>query len=515
MRYKIINNLLYIIRLILAVFLLAFLFNDRSFDKIYFFGSEVLHKEFFTVFSVLFISCFILYIIIAFKIMKYNTPAICVVIFILALLPRFLLMAGQLYTPTSDFKNYLSFGENILFRRYDIVAAIINSYQMPKMCGLALLNGAIAYIFTPSLNGFITANILMTSLICVMIFLLVKNINKNAGVIAGVLYAIYPSSIISSQITTNHHGALLFMLIAVYVYQKGLVHINNKRCWLYVVLSAICIVISNSFHQSMIILLISLFIYLLANIIACKDSRLNIIKMILSFVFIVIIFIYGTDSIVKLCYKYGIIKSQDEISILFKFAMGTDIESNGMYNDKYGSHEYKNMSQKNQRHTLLEAIKENFKKVDIKQFLYLLVDKTHTAWFTPDSYIVCWYRDAESIIFSKIINEGLLTYELALHMNKESFAIYEAAHLDMLYVQWIYLFGAIGLFIKRKIPINSSINILLFISIGWIIYIALTEMQTRYRYIAMPAFFMLSAVGIVEVITKIINFYINKIKEGR
>ena len=499
MRYKIIDNLFYIIRLMLAVFLLAFLFYDRSFIKVFLFGTGVIHKEFFTVFSVLFISCFLLYVIIAFIIRKYSTPVVCIIIFIMAILPRFILMIEQLYIPTSDFKNYFSFGQNIYYKRFDLVASIINSYQMPKMCGLALLNGLIAYIFSPSLNGLITANILMTSSICVILFLLLKNTNKTAGILTGALYAIYPTSIISSQITTNHHGALLFMLIAVYVYQRSLVYINKKRYWIYVPLSALCIVISNFFHQSVIILLISLFIYLLANIIANKESRLNIVKMILSFVVIICIFIYGSDAVVKLCYKHGIIKSQDEISILFKFAMGTDIDSNGSYNDKYGSYEYKSMSSENQRYAYWEAIKENFKKVDIKQLLSLFANKTHTAWFKLDSYIALWYRNAQSNDYAEIINEGSLTHEMALIINKEGFAINEAAHVDMLYIHWIYLFAAIALITKRKMPLNSSINILLFVSIGWIIYIALTEMQTRYRYIAMPAFFILGAIGIVEV----------------
>jgi len=516
MRYKIVNNLLYIIRVMLAVFLLAFLFYDQSFFKAFVFGTDVLHKEFFTVFSVLFVSCLLLYIIIAFKIKKYSTPTICVIIFILAMLPRFVLMLGQFYIPASDFKNYFSFGQNIYYKRYDLVASVIDLYQMPKMCGLALLNGLIAYIFSPSLNGFITANILMTSSICVMLFALLKSINKTAGVVAGLLYAIYPSSIISSQITTNHHGALLFLLIAVYVYQKSLAYISYKRYWIYVVLSALCVVISNFYHQSAIILLIALLIYLLANIIARKEHRSNIVKMILSFVLIACIFIFGTDAVVNICYKHGAINSQNEISILFKFAMGTDIDSSGMYNDKYESYEYRIMSPENQRDAYWEAIKENIKKADTKQLLSLFADKTHTAWFKLDSYIAGWYRNAQSDDYARKKNEGSLTRELILLINKEGFAIYEAAHVDMLYIQWIYLFAAIGLMIKRKIPLKSSVNILLFVSIGWIIFIALTEMQTRYRYIAMPAFFMLSAIGIVEVTTKVRSLCIFiKTKEDR
>lgn len=51
-----------------------------------------------------------------------------------------------------------------------------------------------------------------------MLFLLGKNINEKAAIVAAIFYTFYPCSIVSSQITSNHHGAAFFILLAVYFF---------------------------------------------------------------------------------------------------------------------------------------------------------------------------------------------------------------------------------------------------------------------------------------------------------
>ncbi len=158
---------------------------------------------------------------------------IAISIFLLTAMPRLILLSKQIYIPTKDFDRYLNFGIDMYNGNYAAVADQIAVHSMPGMGGLAIWNGIIAKLFSPTLFGFQIANVVMVSLIAVLLYLLLKSYNKNVAIIAALLFALYPSSIVSTQITTNPHGAILLFLLAILCYQKAIMQQKMGQCICY------------------------------------------------------------------------------------------------------------------------------------------------------------------------------------------------------------------------------------------------------------------------------------------
>lgn len=493
----IIEKVYFALRMALALLLIVFLCYDRSFYKLLFVNGT--SKGYFLPCLYLYICASVLYAIIFYKARKMKIYNVCLIIFFMAIVPRAILLIGNDYIPTSDFKNYLFYGQAVYYENYTAIAPIINLYQMPKMGGLALLNGFIAKLFSPTLLGFQVANILMNSISCVLLYLIIKESDINVALIAGALYAIYPSNIISSVITTNHHGALFSFLLAIYFYKKLVLNISRINSWIYLLLTSFFVLCSNFFHPSIIILLIALGIFTVFHIFRLRNNRKAALKFGISFLSIIIIFNLGTTMVNRYCYRNGIIESYQEIDILFKFAMGTDMETMGSYNKKYGDSYYKDMDAVMQHNAYKQAITQNITQAGFVNMLELLWAKTHKAWFTQDSYIRTWFRDAQNNEYNKLKDEQLLTDEMENKQQEETLVISGIAHLDTLFIQWLYIFAIAGILLKRRISTDSILNVFLLVAIGWILFIAFTEMQTRYRYSAMPSFVILGAIGVVEV----------------
>ena len=180
---------------------------------------------------------------------------ICAVLFLSAAIPRLLVVMIGIYKPYSDFLSYLQLGQYFFNKDYSSIAAFIaDSYHMPKMAGIAIYNGLLSYIFSPTLIGLQISNIMTTSSISVMIYVLYVKYNKNVALIAAALFAVYPSNIVSTAVTTNQHGATLMFLVALYFFQRSL-NEQKFRGYLCIAVSAVFFTISNFIHQSVIIVL--------------------------------------------------------------------------------------------------------------------------------------------------------------------------------------------------------------------------------------------------------------------
>lgn len=70
-----------------------------------------------------------------------------------------------------------------------------------------------------------------------------------------------------------------------------------------------------------------------------------------------------------------------------------------------------------------------------------------------------------------------------------------AQALDIIFVRLVYWLAVAGLLASRRFS-GTIENVLFFIPLGWVAVIMLTEMQSRYRYPAMPVFFLLAALGL-------------------
>jgi len=192
-------------------------------------------------------------------------------------------------------------------------------------------------------------------------------------------------------------------------------------------------------------------------------------------------------------YKIGIINDFKEINVLIKLVVGLNHETEGTNRNNPDVHYIAQFPSEQQGVECLRLINERLSEP--KAVIKLIAKKTNTAWFGKDSYYN-WYTDAQRAEYVRLKEEGLSTDEInrdqELLINIKS----GIEHLDTFFVHFIYLFSIFGLFMHKKWSASDSSNIMLFIALGWIAVIMLTEVQSRYRYPAMPAFSILAGIGI-------------------
>ncbi len=177
-----------------------------------------------------------------------------------------IIIAFNLYIPEDDFKNYLEYGQNLYYGNLDQVSHVIQGYQMPKMGGIAVFNGIISVLFSPTLTGFQIANCIITSITGGLIFLIAKDMHKKIAIIASLLWALYPSNIVSSQITTNHHASTMFAYLAVALYLYALKRMGKKSGYFLALLTGVAITVSNFIHPSVIIFILAILFWSICQI---------------------------------------------------------------------------------------------------------------------------------------------------------------------------------------------------------------------------------------------------------
>lgn len=416
-------------------------------------------------------------------------------LFVLCALPRLAVLALHHYIPTNDFANYLLYGQ--CFVRGDFTPAadlIANYYQMPKMGGLVVFNGLLMKLFGSSLLGLQLANILLTGSICVALYQLLKPVHRQAAWITALLWMVYPSNIVSAQIPTNHHGAVLFFLLALLLYQRLL------RCegWLQIILLAVavgtCLTVSNLIHPSVIVMQLSILCYTVLAFgyytqrqhFFCRQNQKLLAALLL-------IFLSGS-AVQSLCMQQlqarQIITDDREISVLFKLVLGFNQERGGSYvEDDYTY--IRSLSADEQSEACLQLLGQRLENP--LETLRFMLQKTDTAWFQRDGYFY-WYHEGALLEFSQQMAK-LSETEQAQYWRTVRW-IDGAQALDLLVVRLVYWLAVLGLWTAGRRFTGDVENVLFFLPLGWTAVIMLTEMQSRYRYPAMPAFFFLAALGL-------------------
>jgi hypothetical protein len=138
-----------------------------------------------------------------------------------------------------------------------------------------------------------------------------------------------------------------------------------------------------------------------------------------------------------------------------------------------------------------ELIRE--RTADFRQLMELLHEKTEIVWIFKDS-AVQWsffgdYRRLESEKVRGIESELRDAYYQKQRTIGDAFSL-----LDFFYVAAIYLFAFIGVLLGRNArPFDL---LLILIILGWAAVHLLIEVQTRYRFLAMPFLCIFAGRGI-------------------
>ena len=476
------TKIYFLLKIILAAFLLT---------------GIIINPAIFTIFSanrdglfLPFLWCYVVMLVAYYYLMKKTISLernfeICLALLFMALLPRLVALAYFEYVPTYDFLRYFRFGQYVLEGNFPI-RYISEHYRQPVFAGLAMLQGVLMYFFSSTLLGLQLANIFMVSFSCVLIYSIIQRYNKAVGGVAAYLYVVYPAGILSPLVTSNQHGALLFVLLSIYFIQKGLA-LNNKKAFMFISISAICVLISHFFHQSAPIVLVSLTLFLLLNSIGNKNFLFR--RAIPIIAVFLLIFGFGQNVVLDIAYNRGIMEVREPTRhMLFKVYLGTSFYSRGGWY-RYDDQHFRHLPRQVQRDYYLEMIRNNLTGVSFRDVASLARTKVSIAWFTGSSYICCWLPHG---LYTQLQEQGRDEERLSLKAVTQALA-----QVDMLFTHIVYLFCIIYLVFAKKIESNNVLNIFLFIAGGWILFLVFTEVQSRYRYPAMPTFMIFAAFGLV------------------
>lgn len=422
-----------------------------------------------------------------------SKKTLLIYIFFLAFIPRIIICLQENYVPMSDFNNYFNFGLNFYYGNFSEIARIVSMYGLPSFGGLALFNGLIMKLFSPTLWGLQLGNCIMTSFICIVIFGILNIYNYKAALIGAFLYAVYPSNIVSSQVTTNHHGTTLFAYIAIYLFLRMIKseENSNKKDIILSVIIGLFLTISNFFHPSAVIYVLAIsffsFLFYIKNNKLLKKYLLCVGSIIITFILASNVFIYALNN-------YGIISSTETAPILSKFVVGLNVENAGKYDSEIYSN-FNSLNESEQLELTVDVVTDAV--VHPVRTLKLFIEKGYIGWFSSDSYFYWAYGGK----ITQANEKGEDTTKLSNFNN--SFGV-----IDILFLRIVYAVGLFYLITSIKDKSNDKIRTLLvWIILGWIGLYFLTEIQPRYRYMSIPSFVMLASFGFCEIINKINMLY--------
>ncbi len=457
---------------------------------------------------------------------KWSDAKKGLVIFMIALGVRLIcLFLSEEYVPTSDFNNY--FLGACHFAQHGFAGGAykaLESYGLPSFAGQAVLNGFMLRILSPTLLGMQILNALYTSGICLMIFVTGKRVSEKASLIGAVFYTFYPCNILASQVTTNHHGAAFFILLCVYFFFNGLKEEKIRRRVLDIIISAVCLVASNYYHPSALIVLCAFGAYMFIQelgIFLAKPSvflkelwkdikRFTGVFSLTVALLILYCCIYGsTITIIK---SSGYYTSKDDFPLLGKFVLGFNFEYGGSYNAEDGKY-ILSFPKEERAGVCFDLIAERIKAAGVRETLDLILQKNRRAWFGGDNYFSFYQSGIQKNLTEKIekTNEIILKAEYETQQQSIRYIVEDIADADSLFVLVIWFFSFIGIIrILLTYKDDNLMYMLMYIPLGWMLFIMLTEMQPRYRYQGMTVIILLAGFG-AETFLRIITRMYRKV----
>ncbi len=423
-----------------------------------------------------------------------------IAILCLALLPRLMLSLWIEYIPTEDFKLYSD--ATLGFANYDPrpLIRMAEGWGLPDLIGYGVINGLIMRLFPRTVAGMQLEQAAITSLVCVLIYLIGRRYDRRAGLLGAMAFAVDPASIVMAQVTTNQHLSTLFGISAVFwllaaVRAKGLARMAALG-----LLAALLLVLQQYAHPSSLPTRIACFLWVLLLMVRAFRDKKRLIR--LGAVTLALAAgllggkALGTKALERAdlyhAERYSSTPAQDWF--IFKILTGLNPESGGSlsYDGKFAKENGElafSRSGENRLEPFAAAIWERIH--DPRVFASTLVKKTVTVWCSKngafDAYAHGLYiygldtpypnEPLEGLSYTRLY-DFIKTYALADHA------------LQTL----IYLFAALGVLLRRRAA-SETPDLVLWVALGWMGIMVLTEAAARYNYYAMPFLCVLAGIG--------------------
>lgn len=201
-------------------------------------------------------------------------------VFCLALVPRLLIGFLFEYVPQNDFMNYFRMGQAFCAGDYQVILQTAQGYQISDFLGTGVLFGWIGKVFTPTVHGYLIANCIMTSCICVLVYAITRTFHAKGALLSAFLFALYPANISMVHMTNNQHPAVLFLMLSLYLV---ICAVRAKRLWATILLgcaSGLSLLISQYAHPSTVTTVIAVSLYLFVLTIGAIQQKRALLKIV-------------------------------------------------------------------------------------------------------------------------------------------------------------------------------------------------------------------------------------------
>lgn len=132
------------------------------------------------------------------KIGKGEKLKSAIIIFVIALFWRCLFLNIFEYEPTNDFINYFNLGISFINGDKQFIRQVVSGYNIPYFGGLSFLYGCLYRIFGVSYHASGVAFSVISSLTCVVIYLIVSEYEEIHAILASTISAFYPAGLLIS-----------------------------------------------------------------------------------------------------------------------------------------------------------------------------------------------------------------------------------------------------------------------------------------------------------------------------
>ena len=234
-------------------------------------------------------------------------------------------------------------------------------------------------------------NCIITSLTVVFVYLISRRIcSDRSAKISSILYSIFLFPLLLNTVLTNQFLPVLLILIALYI----LLNINFKKKFIVSsVVVGILLGLSNIFRSETIVIIFSILLYFGFLFITKVDWKKLIVSFLIIFMGYYVVF-NGTSLLLK---ATGVSPSGlDILNSSWKFVVGFNYESNGMYTDEDAS-----LYSRDSEAADKEAIKRitQFEKIPLH-----FLKKTKVLWFNSD---LSWSISMDEVYYKtlNIINQ--------------------------------------------------------------------------------------------------------------
>lgn len=394
-------------------------------------------------------------------------PYFPILLFTVAFFCRFIILNILKIEPYSDYYTLLTAAECLAGGK-NIMAESPYFQMWGFQTGFVLYQAVILKLFQTEMMLHLL-DCIYTSLICVWVYFMGKDLWKADQKLPSILYAGYLFGIAFTGVLSNQHLYNFLVLLGIWLWLRN--DCKEKPCWRVYFVVAILLSLAHIIRTETILILLAIFLYELLKI-RKKEEILIFAKKLILLLGAYIVISQGANYLVKVT---GLNPSGlENKNMLWKFVCGADYESGGRYSERGGEWIGDKEAEK-------QFILDSYASLTPIQWLDFFGKKINNFW-TQDSYQ--W--------FSKTMEET--------DQQENGFSrlfVSSVKFVDGMGYLFVFFFALIPMEKARKQGGTTRDFFIYLLFIHFFVYLVI-EVQPRYAYLARILLFILATDGLQQ-----------------